>query len=210
MNRKLEGVVLTRRSFQDAHRIITFYTNDFGKVTCIAKGVKKPKSRKAGHLEPGTYCNLFLAKGRNLDILTEVETKKAFGLDNLATEAANEVYHLLELTNSLTEPNQKNQEVFNLLVEFLEIIGTEPNKNLALAAFKIKLLSLLGFFSTKNLKESNSKKLLDDFESEDFFVLKDKLGVNGKYLKLLVFLDSIIEKIAEKKLKTNRFINAHI
>lgn len=210
MNLKSEGIVLSRKSFQDADRLVTFYTRDFGKITVIAKGVKKPASRKAGHLELATYCTFYIAKGKNLDILTEVETKEAFGLENLSSRSTNEVYHLLELTNHLTVPNQKNKEVFDLLVDFLKVIGDEKNKNLTLVAFKIKLLSILGFFSTTNLKDSKSKNLLADFESQDLGQLKEKLGGDGKYLKLLVFLDSIIERITERKLKTNRFINAQI
>jgi len=210
MNFKSDGIVLSRKSFQEADRLVTFYTRDYGKITCIAKGVKKPKSRKAGHLEPATYCTLYVAKGKNLDILTEVETKKAFGLESLPEEKTNRIYHLLELVDHLTPHNQKNVDVFNLLVSFLKTLKENNNDELLLAAFKIKLLSLLGFFSSKNLKDSKSKELLFTFESQSIFTLQKQFNHDSKYLKLLSFLDSIIEKITERKLKTSRFIHAQI
>lgn len=210
MNFRSEGIVLNRRNFQDADRLITFYTKDFGKITCIAKGVKRPTSRKSGHLEPATHCTIYVAKGKNLDILTEVETKKAYGLENMSQDKGNEAYHLLELVDHLTAQNQKNKEVFDLLVTFLEDISQKKDKNILIAAFKVKLLSKLGFFSYANLKDSQFKKLLEILEESNMEEIESALGSSQSYLKLLRFLDSIIEKITERKLKTSRFIHAQI
>lgn len=210
MNQKSEGIVLNYRSFQEADRLITIYSRDFGKVNCIAKGVKRPTSKKTGHLEPGTYCKLYIARGKNLDILTEVEMKRAFGVENVNNNRSNQVYHLLELVDYLTVANQKNKEIFYLLLNFLEMVENEENFPLLFCAFKIKLLSSLGFFSAHNLRETSTKRLLEEFEHEDLQILKNKLGKTGNYLKLLEFLDSIIEKITERRLKTNRFIHARI
>ncbi len=210
MNLKSEGVVLARKNFQEADRLVTFYTKDFGKITCIAKGVKKPTSRKSGHIELATHCTIFVAKGKNLDILTEVETKRAYGLENLAGQRTLEVYQLLELIDHLTPVGQKNKEVFSLLIDFLDCVKNQNNHNLLIAAFKIKLLSMLGFFSAVNIKNSASQQLIASFESKSLKELEESLKENNTYLKLLAFLDSIIEKITDRKLKTNRFIHAQI
>lgn len=210
MNLKSEGVVLSRKNFQEADRLVTFYTKDFGKITCIAKGVKKPTSRKSGHLELATHCTIFVAKGKNLDILTEVETKRAYGLESLETQKTLEIYQLLELIDHLTPVGQKNKEVFLLLVSFLNCVKGQNNYNLLISAFKIKLLSMLGFFSAANIKNSSSQQLIKSFESKSLEELEDSLQKGNTYLKLLSFLDSMIEKITERKLKTNRFIHAQI
>lgn len=210
MNFRSEGIVIGRKSLNDADRLLTLYTKEFGKITCIAKGVKKLKSRKSGHLELGTYCIFYVARGKSLDIITEVETKKAFGMENLPNGKSNDIYHLLELIDHLTVQNQKNHEVYELLVDYLTHIKTTQNSKILLAAFKIKLLSALGFFSSKNLKESKSKELLYKFETENLNHLENRYKEQTNYLKLLTFLDSIIEKITERKLKTSRFINAQI
>ena len=105
---KTEGVILSRRNFGESDRILTIFTRDHGKLTALAKGVRRPKSRKGGHVEIGNWCKLFIARGKNIDLLTEVETKKAFGIADFTAAKANKIYHLLELVESLTEIKQKS------------------------------------------------------------------------------------------------------
>ena len=202
---------MARRSFGEADRILTIYTKDYGKISAIGKGVRRPRSKKGGHLELGNWCKLFVAKGKNLDLLTEVETKKAFGIDNFSNIKANKIYHLLELVDALTQNEQKNKKVFFLLVEFLNEISKENNFDLISSVFKVKLLSELGFFSAKNLKGSKSQQFLQSLENENFENLQKRVKLNkDSYLKLLTFLDSMIENLIERTLKTNRFVNGTV
>lgn len=205
---KTEGVVLKHSNFAEADRLLVFYTRDFGKVTCIAKGARRPKSRKAGHVELGNWCRVFIAKGKNLDILTEVEIKRAFGQVDFTEDKANKIYHLLELVDSLTANNQKNEKVFNLLVNFLSRISEEEDFNLVSAVFKTKLLSRLGFFSARSLKGSKTKDFLEALEAESYSQIKSTTKLKlDQYLKLLSFLDSIIENVTQSKIKTSRYLN---
>ena len=202
---------MARRSFGEADRILTIYTKDYGKISAIGKGVRRPRSKKGGHLELGNWCKLFVAKGKNLDLLTEVETKKAFGIDNFSNMKANKIYHLLELVDALTQNEQKNKKVFFLLLEFLDEISKENNFDLISSVFKVKLLSELGFFSAKNLKGSKSQQFLQSLENENFENLQKRVKLNkDSYLKLLTFLDSMIENLIERTLKTNRFVNGTV
>jgi len=58
-----QAVVLRHIEYGEADRILTLFSLERGKFQAIAKGVRKIKSRKAGHLEPFTYVSLFLAEG---------------------------------------------------------------------------------------------------------------------------------------------------
>lgn len=208
MYSKTEGVILYRRNFGEADRLITIYTRDFGKVTVIAKGVRRPRSKKAGHLELGSWCKLFIAHGKNLDILTEVEIKKAFGIDNFTEAKANKIYHLLELVSKLTPEHQKNQKLFNLLVNFLNHAANGEDFNLVSGIFKIKVMSNLGFFSSKTYEAYKSGEIIKILEDEDFNIIKKTVKLKKESnLKLIRFLDSIIEQVSEHELKTNRFLN---
>ena len=71
---RTQAIVLGHIEYGEADRILKLFTFEQGKITAIAKGVRKIRSRKAGHLEPFTRVNLFLAKGRNMDIITQAET----------------------------------------------------------------------------------------------------------------------------------------
>lgn len=205
---RTEGVVIKKKNFGEADRIFTIYTRDYGKVTALAKGVRRPRSRKAGHLELGNWCKVFIAKGKNLDLLTEVELKRAFGIAEFSQSKANKIYHLLELIDSLTPDHQKNLDVYILLVQFLKKCADSEDFNLVSSVFKIKLLTSLGFFSTKSIKNSKTQKFFNLLEQEDFDKIKAGVSLShNSQLKLLSFLDSMIENITQSKLKTVRFLD---
>ena len=63
---RAEAVVLRHADWGEADRILTLYTREQGKVRAVAKGARKMRSRKAGHLEPFTHITLQLARARDL------------------------------------------------------------------------------------------------------------------------------------------------
>lgn len=143
---KTEGVILKRSNYGEADRILTIYTKHYGKIKAIAKGVRKITSRKGGNLELFNHCVLFLAKGRNLDIITEAQAINSFSRlgDNL--EKAATAFYLVELVDQLTPEEQVNRQVFDLLVETLAKLSKCQTAQLT-ADFEIDLLKLLGFWS---------------------------------------------------------------
>jgi DNA repair protein RecO (recombination protein O) len=64
-----EAIIIKKIKLGEADRILTLYTSDYGKIEAVAKGVRRPKSKMAGHLELLTHSQLRLAHGRNLDTI---------------------------------------------------------------------------------------------------------------------------------------------
>lgn len=210
MYMRTEGVVLRRTNFGEADRIVTFYTRDLGKVTAIAHGVRRPRSKKAGHIELGSWCKIFIARGKSLDLLTEVELKKSFGAADFSEAKINKIYHLLELINKLTVDHQRNNRLFVLLINYLNLIEVEEDFNLVSNIFKIKILSCLGFFSSREFAQYKSGEIIKFFEHQDFNLIKKTVNLSEKsHLKLLRFLDSMIEEVTDQQLKTSRFLNGY-
>ncbi|MDR1442290.1 MAG: DNA repair protein RecO [Bifidobacteriaceae bacterium] len=73
------GIVLRTHKLAEADRIITLLTRDHGKVRAVAKGVRRPKSRFGGRLEPFMYADLQFYEGRSLDTVTQAVTLAAYG-----------------------------------------------------------------------------------------------------------------------------------
>ena len=71
---RLEAVVLRHNDWGEADRILGLYTLEMGKLRALAKGVRKLRSRKAGHLEPFTRVSLLLARGRDMPLITQADT----------------------------------------------------------------------------------------------------------------------------------------
>ena len=74
---RVSAIVLKRRDQGEADRLLTVFTRDRGKLTLLAKGVRRQASRKAGHIEPFTQVDLLVAKGKSLDLVTQAETVAA-------------------------------------------------------------------------------------------------------------------------------------
>jgi DNA repair protein RecO (recombination protein O) len=147
---KTEGVILKRSNFGEADRILTIYTKHYGKIQAIAKGVRKITSRKGGNLELFNHCVLFLAKGRNLDIITEAQVVNSFSRLGDDLEKAATAFYLVELVDQLTADGQINRQVFDLLVGGLTQISADANadeRGESVGQFEVNLLRLLGFWS---------------------------------------------------------------
>ncbi|WP_183100856.1 DNA repair protein RecO [Nocardioides pelophilus] len=73
-----EAIVLRTHKLGEADRIITLLTREHGLVRAVAKGVRRTTSRFGSRLEPFTHVDLQLAVGRNLDTITQTETRGAY------------------------------------------------------------------------------------------------------------------------------------
>lgn len=142
---RTQAIVLSHIEYGEADRILKLFTLEKGKISAIAKGVRKIRSRKAGHLEPFTHVNLFLAKGRNLDIITQAETIDPFlGLrDNLERVAF--ASYVMELLDRFTYEEGQNVGLFRLLANTLSRLENQPNTETVVHFFEVRLLDLLGF-----------------------------------------------------------------
>ena len=75
---RTEAVVIRRSDFGEADRLLTLFSADRGKTRAIAKGARKPQSRKTGHVELFMRSKFLIAEGRDLDIVTQAEMVEAY------------------------------------------------------------------------------------------------------------------------------------
>ena len=142
---KTEAIVLKRINVGEADRILTLYAPNLGKFSAIAKGVRRPKSKMGGHLELLTHSSLMLARGQNLDIITQSETISGFlplrgdlWRSSLALYAA-------ELVDQFTAEHVENYPVYKLLLNTLGWLCYTQDGELTLRYFELNLLTHLGY-----------------------------------------------------------------
>ena len=116
-----------------------------GKLTLLAKGVRKPASRKAGHIEPFTYVDLLIAKGRSIDLVTQAETVAAHRQLREDLWLSSWAYYLAELVHAYTQENDQAELVFDLLLETLDRLNRRENTMLAVRYAELHLLGLVGY-----------------------------------------------------------------
>lgn len=142
---RTEGVVLRRRDFNEADRLLTLYTRNFGKRRVIAKGVRKTASKLAGHLELFTRSQLMLATGRNLDIITQAQVIAPYRhLREDLTRIGYSCY-VVELLDKLTSDDDENPPLYDVLTETLAGLDSATEPGLVVRFWELHLLSLTGY-----------------------------------------------------------------
>lgn len=143
MQYKCRGIILKRTNLGEADRIVTIFTDKYGKIKVIAKGVRKTLSRMAGHLEPFCLSQLELAEGRNLDIITGAQVKKCFLPLRSDLEKTNAAFYFMEIIDKMTEERVSQPQIYHLLDQTLDHINDiiEP---LIKPYFEINFLSEMG------------------------------------------------------------------
>ncbi len=142
---RVSAIVLKRREQGEADRLLTVMTRDRGKLTLLAKGVRKPASRKAGHIEPFTYVELLVAKGKSLDLVTQAETLEAHRALREDLWRSSWAYYVVELADAFTQDEDPNALFFDLVLETLGRLNAGVDPALAVRYYELHLLSLVGY-----------------------------------------------------------------
>jgi DNA repair protein RecO (recombination protein O) len=145
---KTEAIVLRSMDLGEADRVLTVLTPRLGKLRIIAKGIRRPRSRLGGGLEPFSDVHLVLAVGRTFDVVTQSALEDAhLGLrDDLHSTAA--AWYLVELADRFCEGNADSHAAFTLLGQGLAALDAAPEEvSRALVArwYELHLLDAMGF-----------------------------------------------------------------
>jgi len=140
-----EAIIIKKTKLGEADRILTLYTPHLGKIQAKARGIRRPKSKLAGHLELLTHSLVSLARGRNLDVIIGSQTINSFlplKSDLWLTSCA---LYATELVNQFTAEDVENYPLFQLLLETMEQLCQASNKELTLRHFELHLLNEVGY-----------------------------------------------------------------
>ncbi len=171
-SQRVEAIVLRHTNWGEADRLISLFTRESGKVRAVAKGARKPRSRKAGHLEPFTRVSLLLAQGRDLPIITQAEALDT-GL-NLHTDLVRLglAAYVIELLDRFTYEEGENAPLYRLLAETLQRIDTLADPAPVVRYYEVRLLDLVGFRPQLFVCALCGK----DIQSEDQFFSAERGG----------------------------------
>jgi DNA repair protein RecO (recombination protein O) len=148
-----EAVVLRSFRLGESDRVLHVYTAEHGRVGAVAKGVRKPKSRFGGRLEPFSHVELVLHRGRG-----ELQTVTGASLVRPHDRVRAEPYRLqvgligLEAMLRLFTEQERNERAFLALTRFLDALDgvdslapARPALDPTVLSFQLKLLWLSGY-----------------------------------------------------------------
>ena len=144
-NYQTEAIIIKKTKLGEAGRILTLYTPHLGKIQAVAKGVRRPRSKMAGHLELLTHSLVSLARGRNIDTITGSQTINSFLPLKSDLELASCALYATELVNQFTAENVEDYPLFELLLETMHNLSRGGDNELILRYFELHLLDKVGF-----------------------------------------------------------------
>ena len=136
---------MRRVDFGEADRLLTLFSREHGKIKAIAKGARKPQSRKTGHVELFMRSKFFIAKGRDLDIITQAESIEPYAALRADLVRMTYASYAVELLDRFTVEEDKHSGLYDLLVEGLGWFSTAESPFLAARYYELRLLALTGF-----------------------------------------------------------------
>ena len=144
---KTDAIVIRSYPFGEHHKIIIFYTSDFGKVRAAAYGVRGPKSRFGGSLELLNLGTLVFSERPNKDLRIVQDFDLIDAFDGIKADFDRTTYgcYLAELVNAIESDQTVNHGVFRLLQQGFDGLSRVDDIALLARGFELKLLDIAGF-----------------------------------------------------------------
>jgi DNA repair protein RecO (recombination protein O) len=145
---KTQAIVLRSLRYGEADRILHMYTPGRGRVSAIAKGVRKARSRFGGRLEPFFRLDVVLYEGRgDLLTVTSAETIAAHPRLREDARALDGAARACEAVARVFDDGEPHAGVYHLLANELALLDAEPARagRANALAFRLKLLLAAGF-----------------------------------------------------------------
>ncbi|MFC2068549.1 DNA repair protein RecO [Chloroflexota bacterium] len=140
-----EAIIIKKVKLGEADRILTLYTPGWGKIRGVAKGVRRPKSKLAGHLELLTHSLVSLARGRNLDTVIGSKTLDSFLTVKSDLRLIAYALYAVELIDQFTAEHIENLPLFQLVLEVMRRLCQPGTNDLVLRYFELHLLDKVGY-----------------------------------------------------------------
>jgi DNA repair protein RecO len=143
-----QAIIIKKQPFGEADEIITFFTEEAGKLRALAKSIKLGTSKLQQTLQPIFLNRVQVAGNGTLPKVIGAQTVNSFPLLQSRPERVEVWFVIAELLNKALPDEQKNQPLFGLVREYLQFLNSPDISEPALAAsllkFKIRFMELIG------------------------------------------------------------------
>ncbi|AUJ26239.1 DNA repair protein RecO [Virgibacillus dokdonensis] len=148
MLEKIQGVVLKTRDYGESHKIVTIFSGKLGKLSAIAKGAKKPKSRMAAVTQPFIYAEFLMYVNKGLSTIQQAEIIDSFRPIREDIVKTTYAAYLAELTDKLVEDKQPDGFIYEQFFQTMEWINSKEEADIPLMMYELKLYKKGGFAPT--------------------------------------------------------------
>jgi DNA repair protein RecO (recombination protein O) len=142
---RTEAIVLRRKDFGEADRILVLFSRKLGRISCIAKGSRKPSSKLSGHIELFIRSSFLISRGRNLHLVTQAETIESYDDIRKDLVGIGLGSYVVELVDAFTYEEGSNPKLYDLILAILEALNRGDDPSVVIRYYELHLLDLVGF-----------------------------------------------------------------
>ena len=144
---KALGLVLNKRDLRETSLMVDFYTQEFGKISGILKGIRTDPKKFASNLELFSLNEIIFYRKihSSLHLVSQADKIDNFTRVRQNIERTTTASFMMEMLSCIMQLEDRNEEIFNLTLAALKELETNYNPEKIATIFKIKMLSLSGF-----------------------------------------------------------------
>jgi DNA repair protein RecO (recombination protein O) len=164
MMQKVEAIILRSINYQESSKILTLYTREYGALGVIAKGARRRHRTFGASLDLMAHieAQLYIKESRELQLLSDADLIDEFPKIQADFEKLFLALSMLELTYIVTRHTERNDEMFDLLLNTLKTMESATNSVVPLFYyFEANIIELLGFRPSLGACEACGKSLRD-------------------------------------------------
>ena len=143
---RTEGIVLKEIRYKDTSKILKVYTRKYGRISVMARGAYRAKSRIIANTQPFSYNEYNLHRGRNFFYLNQGNLLDSFYSIREKMERVAYGLYMLELIEKSLPEEEENEKLFLLLATGLRVLeGLEKDFIKFIISYELKFISFLGY-----------------------------------------------------------------
>ena len=137
---KSSGIIISENNLGDYDKMLTMLTPGLGKISCVAKGARRPRSTLLAGTQFLCFGNYIMYKGANTYNINSCETIEVFYNLRTDLDKLNYAVYITKIIQEVTEENQNSYRILQLYLNTLYTLSeTSKNSELIICIFKLKL-----------------------------------------------------------------------
>jgi len=145
MHYRSRAIILKNRDLRDADQLVSIFSEQEGKITAAARGVKKPRSSLRACVQPFCHSWLFFNRGRDMDLITQGKIIDFYGNTREDLQRLLYVMYMMELLDKSLMEKVPLPELYLDLLQVLENINQQGLNPMLIRYFETRLLVNLGY-----------------------------------------------------------------
>ena len=136
------ALILQHRHYRESSELLEVFTQDYGIISILAKGVRKEKSKLAGLLQPFSVLRISYLDKNELKVLIQAEYVTVFTLQRLGLYCG---FYVNELLLRFLHHYDPHPELFNRYQQCLQELSQTDSIEQTLRYFELDLLMAAGY-----------------------------------------------------------------